>query len=186
MWTARGKNFQGARKKSAWSASKNHRTTRKRPTSVNQALEQVIEENAGRLRRIARQYAGENDWQDLLQEICFALWRGLPGFQGRSNLSTWVFRVAVNTALQFVRKRRLPTAPMTREPVGSTDVDDPLGVLEAFLAELDPVNRAVLLLDLEGLPREEVADVLGLSPGAVAVRMTRLRHRFNEQHVEDD
>jgi len=97
-----------------------------------------------------------------------------------------VFRVTVNTALQFVRKRRLPTAPMTREPVGSTDADDPLGVLEAFLAELDPVNRAVLLLDLERLPREEVADVLGLSAGAVAVRMTRLRHRFNEQHVEED
>lgn len=152
---------------------------------MNEALEQVIRDNAGRLRRIARQYAGDNDCQDLLQEICVALWRGLPKFEGRSSLSTWVFRVAVNTALQFVRKRQLPTEPISHDPTGSTDVGDPLAVLEDFLAGLDPVNRAVLLLDLEGLSREEVADVLGLTPGAVAVRMTRLKQRFNEEHVEE-
>lgn len=152
---------------------------------MNEALEQIIDENGSRLRRIARQYAGANDCQDLLQEICVALWRGLPGFEGRSSLSTWVFRVAINTALQFVRKRQLPTAPLVHEPAGNPDVGDPLAVLEVFLASLDPVNRAVLLLDLEGLDREEVANVLGLSPGAVAVRMTRLKQRFNEQHVEE-
>lgn len=152
---------------------------------MNEAFEKVIEEHAGRLRRIARQYAGPDDEQDLLQEICLALWRGLGSFEGRSSLSTWVFRVAVNTALQFVRKRELPTAPLAREPTGSSDVDDPLTLLQAFLAELDPVNRAVLLLDLEGLDREQVAEVLGLTPGALAVRMTRLKQRFNQQYVEE-
>jgi len=152
---------------------------------VNETLAQIISDNGDRLRRIARQYAGENDCQDLMQEICVALWRGLRGFEGRSSLSTWVFRVAINTALQFVRKRQLPGAPLMHDPAGSTGVDDPLAVLEVFLAGLDPVNRAVLLLDLEGLNREEVADVLGLTPGAVATRMTRLKQRFNEQHVEE-
>ncbi|NBB92772.1 MAG: sigma-70 family RNA polymerase sigma factor [Gammaproteobacteria bacterium] len=152
---------------------------------MNQALEQVIRDHAGRLRRIARQYAGEADEQDLLQEICLALWRGLDGFEGRSSLSTWVFRVAVNTALQFVRKRQLPTSPLACEPPGSSDVDDPMSLLQAFVAGLDPVNRAVLLLDLEGLGRQQIADVLGLTPGAVAVRMTRLKRRFEDEYVED-
>lgn len=152
---------------------------------MNQALEQVISDNEARLARIARQYAGPNDWQDLLQEIAVALWKGLPGFEGRSSLSTWVFRVAVNTALQYVRKRRPASEALAHEPAGSTDVEDPVALLETFLGRLDPVNRAVLLLDLEGLSREEIAEVIGISPGAVAVRMTRLKHRFNEEFVEE-
>jgi RNA polymerase sigma-70 factor (ECF subfamily) len=152
---------------------------------LNQKFEQVITDNEARLRRIARQYAGANDFEDLLQEICLALWRGLPQFEGRSSLSTWVFRVAINTALQFVRKRRLPTCPLTEVPAGSVDCQDPSALLEAFLAGLDPINRALLLLDLEGLSREQVAEVLGLSPGAVAVRMTRLKKRFKQQYMEE-
>ncbi|WP_376690165.1 RNA polymerase sigma factor [Wenzhouxiangella sp. EGI_FJ10409] len=152
---------------------------------VNQALEQLISDHQARLVRIARQYAGPNDWQDLLQEITVALWKGLPGFEGRSHLSTWVYRVAVNTALQFVRKRRPATGELSHEPAGSTDVGDDMALLESFLARLDPVNRAVLLMDLEGLSREEIAEVLGISPGAVAVRMTRLKQRFNDEFVEE-
>ena len=58
-------------------------------------------------------------------------------------------------------------------------------MLDRFLAMLDPVQRSVLLLDLEGLPREEVAEVLGLSANAVAVRMTRLRQMFEQRFLED-
>ena len=153
---------------------------------MNEDFKQVISEHQPQLLRIARHYGGPNDWQDLLQEISISLWKGLPGFEGRARLSTWIYRVAVNTALQHVRKRSIPTEPLMVEPAASTDVDDPMALLERFLASLDPVNRAVLLLDLEGLPREEIADVLGISAGAVAVRMTRLKQRFSEQFVEEE
>lgn len=151
---------------------------------MNDDLETVLDDNRASLVRIAKQYAGAHDWQDLLQEISVSLWRGLPGFDGRSKLSTWVYRVAINTALQFVRRRRLPAASLDTEPVGALDAGDSLAVLESFLRGLDPVNRAVLLLDLEGLHREDIADVLGLSPGAVATRMTRLKDRFSAQYLE--
>lgn len=153
---------------------------------MTEDFKQVISEHQPRLLRIARHYAGPNDWQDLLQEISISLWKGLPGFEGRARLSTWIYRVAVNTALQHVRKRSIATEPLMVEPVASTNVDDPMALLERFLGSLDPVNRAVLLLDLEGLPREEIADVLGISAGAVAVRMTRLKQRFSEQFVEEE
>ena len=145
----------------------------------------VIEQHRDQLVRIARQYAGPNDWQDLLQETAVAIWRGLPAFEGRSKLSTWVYRVAVNCALQFVRKRVPPSVELVDEPPGALAVGDPMALLDSFLARLDPVNRAVLMLDLEGLSREEIGEVLGLSSGAVAVRMTRLRARFNEHFLED-
>nr|WP_255683278.1 sigma-70 region 4 domain-containing protein [Luteimonas sp. MHLX1A] len=57
--------------------------------------------------------------------------------------------------------------------------------MDAFLAGLDPLSRSVLLLDLEGLPREQIADVLGLTPNAVAIRMTRLRQAFETRFLED-
>jgi len=172
-------------KKGRWNASNPMRARERKPLQVNQALEKVIRDNEGRLARIARQYAGPNDWQDLLQEIALALWRGLPGFEGRSSLSTWVFRVAVNTSLQYVRKRPPASEELPTEPLGSTGLDDPVALLGGFLSRLDPVNRAVVLLDLEGLSREQVAEVLGISPGAVAVRMTRLKQRFNDEIVEE-
>jgi len=149
-------------------------------------LDETLEENRASLMRIARQYAGANDWQDLLQEISVALWKGLPSFDGRAKRSTWVYRVAINTALQFVRRRRLPTAALDIDPVGALDAGDPMTLLESFLRELDPVNRAVLLLDLEGLHRDQIGDILGLSGGAVAVRMTRLKERLSERFMEDE
>lgn len=150
-----------------------------------QDFDALIDQHRDRLTRIARQYAGPSDWQDLLQEIAVAIWRGLPSFEGRSSTSTWIYRVAVNCALQYVRGRRPTTEPLLHEPVGATGARDPLALLDEFLARLDPVNRAVLLLDLEGLHREEIGEVLGLSPGAVAVRMTRLKQRFVDDYLEE-
>ena len=147
-------------------------------------FEKTLDDNRASLVRIAKQYAGANDWQDLLQEMSVALWRGLPQFDGRARLSTWVYRVAINTALQFVRRRQLPMTRLDAEPVGALDAGDPMALLESFLRELDAVNRAVLLLDLEGLHREEIGEVLGLSPGAVAVRLTRLKDRFTKHYLE--
>ena len=83
-----------------------------------------------------------------------------------------------------MRRRQLPTIRLDAEPVGALDAGDPMALLESFLHELDTVNHAVLLLDLEGLHREEIGEVLGLSPGAVAVRLTRLKDRFTKHYLE--
>ena len=152
---------------------------------MSSEFDTLLEEHRDRLVRIARHYAGADDWQDLYQEMAVNLWRGLPGFDGRAALSTWVYRVAVNTALQHVRRRRETHATLPEQLPGDTGPGEPMDLLEVFLRSLDPVNRAVLLLDLEGASREQIAEVLGSTAGAVAVRMTRLRQRFTEQFVED-
>ncbi len=154
---------------------------------IEAAFTRMLEENRGALLRLARRYAGPEDWQDLLQEMQLQLWRSFGGFDCRAQRSTWLYRVALNTALSHVRKPRREHRPLDEvpEPGDAGHAVDPLYVLDRFLAMLDPVQRSVLLLDLEGLPREEVAEVLGLSANAVAVRMTRLRQMFEQRFLED-
>ena len=155
-------------------------------TDINAAFTAMLADNQQALVRLARRYAGPDDWRDLLQDMHLQLWRGFAGFDGRSQLSTWVYRVALNTALSHLRKPRREHVPLDAVPErgDSGHAVDPMDVLDAFLATLEPVSRAVLLMDLEGLPREQVAEVLGLSPNAVAVRMTRLRQAFEQHFVE--
>ncbi len=151
-----------------------------------QAFARLIRANERALVRLARYYAGPQDQPDLLQEMHLQLWRSWPSFDGRAQASTWVYRVALNTALSHCRKPRRAHQPIESEPErGDTgEPGDPMAVLAAFLETLDPVQRGVLLMDLDGLEREQIAEVLGLTPNAVAVRMTRLRQAFEAQFVE--
>ena len=151
------------------------------------AFTAMVEENRGALVRLARRYSGPDDWQDLLQEMQLQLWRSFDAFDGRSQRSTWLYRVALNTALSHVRRPRRDHHALEEVPEQGDGghAGDPLRVLDDFLAMLDPLQRSMLLLDLEGLPREQVADVLGLSVNAVAVRMTRLRRLFEQRFLED-
>lgn len=153
---------------------------------LREHFNQLLHENHPRMVRLARQYADADDWQDLLQDMRLQLWLSLPGFDGRAQLDTWVYRVALNTAISHRRRKRLPrsNADAVAEAGDTGAINDEMDVLRDFLGALDPVNRALLLMDLEGMSRTQIAEVLGLSAGNVAVRMTRLRQRFEERYLE--
>lgn len=153
---------------------------------IETAFTAMVRDNQAVLMRLARRHAGPDDWQDLLQEMQLQLWRSFSSFDGRAQASTWLYRVALNTALSHVRKPRRDHRPLDEvpEPGDLGHPLDPMDVLDDFLAMLDPVQRSILLLDLEGLSREQVAEVLGLSANAVAVRMTRLRQLFEQHFLE--
>ncbi len=151
-------------------------------------FERLLQDNHARLVRIARQFATGDTWQDLLQEIRLQLWRSLDSYRGQAQVATWVYRIAMNTAISHQR-RQLPAA--TRDyaidpdtQAGGHGADAAMGLLREFLATLDPVNRALLIMDLDGLEREQIAQVLGLSVNAIAVRMTRLRQAFEQRYLE--
>jgi RNA polymerase sigma-70 factor (ECF subfamily) len=154
------------------------------PTSDTR-FQRLLDDNQGRLERLARQYADPADWQDLLQEIHVQLWLSLDSFDGRAQLSTWVYRVALNTAISHRRKRRLPQGGGAPDDLGDDGaMHDSLDVLREFLASLGSIDRALLLMDLEDMTREQIAEVLGLSIGAIAVRMTRLKQQFSQRYLE--
>ncbi|MCW5580793.1 MAG: sigma-70 family RNA polymerase sigma factor [Luteimonas sp.] len=154
-------------------------------TAGADAFEDMLREHGPMLARMARRYSDANDWQDLLQEMRLQLWRSCGSWDGRAQHGTWVYRVALNTALSHVRKprRRHESLDEVPEPGCAGDPRDPMAVLDAFLATLDPVQRSILLLDLEGLDREQIADVTGISANAVAIRMTRLRQSFEKNFM---
>jgi RNA polymerase sigma-70 factor (ECF subfamily) len=153
----------------------------------------VLEGNLARLRCVARSYAREGEHEDLLQEMLVQIWRSLPTFQEHARLSTWVYRIALNTALASLRRRyRQPAAHhMAHEdllPLAPSSVGDPVDMdvlLERFLATLEPVDRAVLMLSLDDLSYAEIADITGLSINAVGIRLNRIKQRFTHTYVED-
>lgn len=148
----------------------------------------MLRENEAALLRLARHYAGPEERHDLLQEIHLQLWRSHAEFAGRSQRATWVYRVALNTALGYRRKPAATVTSIESVPErGDAGVPmDAMDVLAAFLATLDPVQRAILMLDLEGLEREQIAEITGLSPNAIAIRMTRLRQTFETDFLEQN
>lgn len=136
----------------------------------------------GRLGRVAQTYAGR-EADDLLQEILLQMWRSLSGFEERASLGTWCYRIAINTAISWKRKRdRKPVArsasDLDQRPGTNNSSANEAGLLQRFLAELGEVDQAVLLMHLENMEYAEIAAAIGVSEGAIRTRMSRLRQRL--------
>ena len=139
---------------------------------------------------VARLYTpASEDAADLEQEIRLQWWRALPGFSGRSKASTWMYQVALYTALTFLRrrKRRLQSDPLQHEenvadpaPHTGGSEDQRRAALHAALARLEPGERALAYLWLEECSHEEIAAVIGINANAVGVRLHRIRRKLKE------
>jgi RNA polymerase sigma-70 factor (ECF subfamily) len=145
----------------------------------------LIHEHRGIIRRLARLYAeSPEEREDLEQEICLQLWRAYPSFAGRARASTWMYSVALNTAISSLRRRR--RRPPREElhdvaaPGGGAEERDRLEVLYMAIRQLGEGERALVLLWIEELSYDEIAEVLGLSAGAVSVRLVRAKQRLRE------
>jgi RNA polymerase sigma-70 factor (ECF subfamily) len=164
---------------------------------------QAAAEYGAALGRLARGYEADADRRrDLLQDIHTALWRSFDRFDGRCSTRTWVYRVAHNVATTHVIKRR---RERTSALVGLDDVaeaadaDNPeqtavdrqeLTLLLAMIQTLKPADRQIMLLYLEDLDAAAIGDVTGLSPGAVATKIHRIKNilarRFQQGGRHDE
>ncbi|MCX6556784.1 MAG: RNA polymerase sigma factor [Candidatus Aminicenantes bacterium] len=139
---------------------------------------------------VARLYTPANDdAADLEQEIRLQWWRALPGFSGRAKASTWMYQVALYTALTFLRrrKRRLQPNPLQHAENVADPTPHPGGgeeqrrsALHAALARLEPGERALAYLWLEECSHEQIAAVIGINANAVGVRLHRIRKKLKE------
>ena len=154
------------------------------PDDRETLLLQVLEELGPALGRLVRTYeADPARAEDLLQEICLAIWQALPRWQKRSSLRTFVFRIAHNRgATHGWREGRRATHPLESAPESidpEPTIDSRLEQeqrrerLFAAVAELPLSLRLAVSLKLEGLSGTEIAEVLGLRPGAVRARLHR-------------
>jgi len=154
----------------------------------NALYNRLAGEYAAPLARLARAHEADRALQqDLLQEIHLALWRSLPAFNNRCSLRTWVYRVAHNAASTYVlraRRRRssqlvaLDDIEIADEPVDvAAEIDETraLSRVSQLIQRLKPVDREVIILHLEGLSREEIGEIAGLSLSNVAIKIHRIK-----------
>lgn len=146
----------------------------------------------GALARLARAYEPDPDKRrDLLQEIHVALWLSLADFEGRCSLSTWVYRVAHNTATSVVtrRKAKAPTLVALEDIQESWQEDghqavdhrDDLRHLWHLIYQLKPHDKQIILLYLEGIDAASIGEITGFSPGNVATKIHRIKNLLGRQ-----
>jgi RNA polymerase sigma-70 factor (ECF subfamily) len=145
---------------------------------------------AAALERLARSYEADSEKRrDLLQEIHLALWRSFAGFEGQCSLRTWIYRVAHNVAASHViRHRRQRTSAFVTieeaaEEIPALDVDHgaaidrqrALDLLDALIHRLEPIERQVILLYLEGFDGASIGEITGISASNAATRVHRIK-----------
>jgi RNA polymerase sigma factor (sigma-70 family) len=155
-----------------------------------ETFEQIIREHDSMLRRIASSYEARRHLaQELVQDIYFAIWRALPTYRGEAALRTFVARIATNRAVTHIARalkvppsadldESLPTPALG--PEGQAIALDRRAKLLAAVRTLPLAYRQTALLTLEGLTPAEIADVLGISTNAVAIRMSRAKALLRE------
>lgn len=137
---------------------------------------------------VQRIVGNPDDAADVTQDVYVRVWRGLRNFRGDANFSTWLYRVAANTALTQIKRRAragTPVDPETMVDVPTVDGAEQRAdadVLERVLAKLPPAQRAVVVLkDVYGWTCEEIGKEMGSTEGAVKVRLFRARQRLADQ-----
>lgn len=155
-------------------------------------FEQRLAEHRRLIAKVASVYAaGAEDRRDLEQEICVQLWRAYPGYdERRARFSTWLYRIALNVAISQLRRGGHaplePLQPHHLETIGADqapECDERLVALYVFIGQLEPLNRALILLYLEDRSYAEIAEVLGISETNVATKLSRIKQTLRDRMV---
>lgn len=148
-------------------------------------FEEVIEANKDRIYRICRIYAvSPLAPEDLFQEVIYQIWKSYASFEGKSTISTWIYKIALNVGIRSRQRLHKKNEKTTRleaiqfavaeEPVAAKD-DQKYEALRSCISQLKEVDRSIVILSLEDAPYKEIASITGLSENYVAVKMKRIR-----------
>lgn len=168
----------------------------KTPDLQNQSLQddfiRLVNDNRGILYKICRMYgATDPDRQDLFQEIVIQLWRSYPNFRGDSKFSTWLYRIALNTAISDLRKQRKYITsvdpdylPALQDIQYNTEKEEQLQSLYAAINQLTEVEKALTMLYLEEKSYVEMEEILGIPQNNLRVKMNRIKEKLRKMTKE--
>jgi len=148
-----------------------------------------VQANQGILRKICRLYGQtQPDREDLFQEIVVQLWKALPRFQGQSKFSTWLYRVALNTAISDFskRRRRLPASETEiatleiKSELSEINKEEQLSTMYVAISRLPEIDKAMVMLYLENKSYDEMEDIVGISASTLRVRMNRIKEKLRQ------
>ena len=167
------------------------------PTDEHKFLE-LVNENRNKILRVCRVYAWNSaDQDDLYQEILCQIWRGLPALKVKQFANTWLYRVAINTAISFARKRASSSdrvvhfehADLTRtiesRQTTEEDTDDRIASLYTAIYKLNPIEKALVTLFLEDFTYEQIAEATGISANNVGVMLHRAKKKLSSLMMEE-
>jgi len=148
---------------------------------------QFILPYAGIIIKICRAYTdNEEDFQDYYQEVCLQLWKSRENFKGDSKWSTWVYRISLNVSLSLLKKDKkvnkksvelqdlATVVPQDANPFN----DESLKLLYLAIKQLPELDRAIILLYLEENSYQEIAEIIGLLPNNIGVKITRIKKKL--------
>lgn len=146
---------------------------------------QRIQQHSGIIHKVCSLYVeGKENREDLFQEITLQAWKSYPRFQGNSLFSTWLYRVALNTAITyFKQQKRNPIQYAADEVPELSDVDsdnreEKFQIMHQAIAQLTDVDKALVLLYLEDFPYDEIAAMMGITANHVAVKINRIKSKL--------
>lgn len=148
----------------------------------------LVNQHISIIHRITRLYEDtEEDRRDLFQEILLNLWNGFRGFRQEAKFGTWLYRVALNTAITGLRRRkRLVGVTLLEDhhekiPVDSHEqMKEDIQILYDAISRLDKLERAIIILYLEERTYEEIADIVGITPNNTGVKINRIKKKLEK------
>jgi RNA polymerase sigma-70 factor (ECF subfamily) len=147
-----------------------------------------IANHKGILFKVSKMYMDNpDDQQDLFQEIVLQLWKAYDSFKGDSQFSTWMYRVAINTSIVFLKKekRKVDKYDLASDNIKEeeTDADEQEIKLQHFykaVQQLDKIDKAIIFYQLEGYSHKEIGSNLGISEGNARVKLNRAKEKLKE------
>jgi len=153
--------------------------------SIDKDFIEQVNQHLGIAHKVCRMHFSQAEEQeDVLQEMMFQLWRSYKSYTGAAKFSTWMYRVCLNTALAQLRSnKKTATVPFSADhlqipdsSVSNKKTDTEL--LMQAIAVLPPINKSIILLYLEDLSYQEIADITGFTRSNVSVRIVRIKQQL--------
>lgn len=150
---------------------------------------QLVKQHQGLIHKVSLMYETDPEARnDLFQEIVLQLWKSFASFRGEAKITTWMYRIALNTAISGLRrkKRKLPTEDIHDRHLNISENPDTdhreedLLQLQGAIRQLSEIDRAMILMALEEVPYDEIAETMGITQNNVRVRMNRIRERLRK------
>lgn len=146
----------------------------------------IIQANQGTIRSLCKIYYGsDEDQKDAFQDIILQLWKSFHSFRGESEINTWIYRVSLNTLLTKVRKDKRSVAAESMDTphhyISSAKADDNIELLSIIIQSLKDLDKAIMVLHLEGYKNREMAEILKLSPTNIGTRLSRIKSELKKK-----
>jgi RNA polymerase sigma-70 factor (ECF subfamily) len=157
--------------------------------SLEQEFLDKIEKHKGIIFKISKMYMDEkDDRDDLFQEITYQVWKAYPGFKGQSEFSTWLYRVALNTAIVFLKSEKkrsfIGNEDFSNYKIVQDEYDDEkeekLSRMYNAIHQLNPIDKAFIFYYLEDFSGKEISEQMGISEGNVRVKMNRAKNKLKD------